>query len=80
MFYRADAYLTQVAGTGLGLALVRTIVKAHKGSIRVESGENGEGTLFRIRLPRRKGAAASSPPTPHPVGSSASPAEAEATP
>ncbi len=76
MFYRADAYLTQVSGTGLGLALVRTILKAHKGSIRVENGEDGRGTLFRIRLPRRKGAASSSPPSPHPVGSSASPTEA----
>jgi two-component system, OmpR family, phosphate regulon sensor histidine kinase PhoR len=56
MFYRAEAYLTRsVAGTGLGLSLVRTIVRAHGGSIRCEEGEGGVGTRFRIRfpLPRR---------------------------
>jgi signal transduction histidine kinase len=52
MFYRADAFLNRaVSGTGLGLALVRTIVRAHKGSIRIESGEHGVGTVFRLRFP-----------------------------
>lgn len=52
MFYRAENLLTQsVAGTGLGLALVRTIVRAHRGRIRIEGGRSGVGSTFRLRLP-----------------------------
>ncbi|MBI1852934.1 MAG: hypothetical protein HYR85_21545 [Planctomycetes bacterium] len=38
-------------GTGLGLTVVKEIVKSHGGEIEVESTE-GVGTEFRIRLPR----------------------------
>jgi two-component system phosphate regulon sensor histidine kinase PhoR len=52
MFYRAENFLTrEVAGTGLGLALVRSIVRAHRGRIRVESGPGGVGTAFSFTLP-----------------------------
>lgn len=37
-------------GTGLGLAFVDRIVKAHRGSIAVRS-ESGKGTVFTVRLP-----------------------------
>lgn len=37
-------------GTGLGLALVKEIVEAHKGQVTVHSQE-GKGTTFRITLP-----------------------------
>jgi signal transduction histidine kinase len=37
-------------GTGLGLSIVYNIVKAHQGSIEVES-EVSEGSTFTIRLP-----------------------------
>lgn len=39
-----------VGGTGLGLAICREIVRAHKGSIWVDSKE-GEGTTFTFALP-----------------------------
>jgi signal transduction histidine kinase len=37
-------------GTGLGLDIVRTIVRRHGGQIDFTSTE-GEGTSFRVRLP-----------------------------
>lgn len=45
-------YTTKPAGsgTGLGLAVVRDVVQAAKGSIAAESAP-GQGTCFRIRLP-----------------------------
>ena len=36
---------------GLGLAYVKLLVLAHKGSIEVES-EKGLGTVFTIKLPQ----------------------------
>ena len=39
-----------VGGTGLGLAMVKAIVNAHKGIIRVTS-KQGEETIFSIYLP-----------------------------
>lgn len=40
-------------GTGIGLALTRTIVEKHHGEITVNSAV-GEGSTFTVRLPRRK--------------------------
>ncbi len=40
-------------GTGLGLDLVRRIVRAHEGSVRVESRPGR--TMFAVRLPVRRG-------------------------
>lgn len=37
-------------GTGLGLAVSRTIIRQHQGSIDVQS-QVGQGTTFTIRLP-----------------------------
>ena len=37
-------------GTGLGLAVVYSIVSDHRGDIRVES-EIGKGTTFTLRIP-----------------------------
>ncbi len=49
-------FTTRASGTGLGLAIVHRIVDAHRGQVRVRSGEDselGRGTTFEIRLPRR---------------------------
>lgn len=50
-FYRVDkARARQQGGTGLGLAISREVVKAHHGSIWVESREH-YGSTFYISLP-----------------------------
>ncbi len=50
-FYRGGDELTRtVKGSGLGLALVKQIVEAHKGNVSVES-EPGQGSTFTIKLP-----------------------------
>jgi hypothetical protein len=49
--FRAENYLSRtVPGTGLGLALVRTIVRVHRGKVRIE-GAPGDGTTFSLTFP-----------------------------
>lgn len=51
-FYRSEQVLARRArGTGLGLAMVHSIIEAHAGKVDVESREN-QGATFWIRLPR----------------------------
>jgi len=47
-------------GTGLGMVVVKKIVDEHGGTIAVDSAP-GEGTTFRIRLPRTGGAGKTAP-------------------
>ncbi len=55
-FYRADNTMARrIGGTGLGLALVREIVTAHGGEIRVRSAL-GRGSEFSVVLPAGDGA------------------------
>ncbi len=43
-------FTTKATGTGLGLAVVKRIVEAHRGEIEVTSAA-GEGATFSVRLP-----------------------------
>ena len=51
-FYRADKSRNRnTGGAGIGLAITEAIIKAHGGSITVNS-KYGEGTEFTITLPQ----------------------------
>jgi two-component system CitB family sensor kinase len=41
---------TELAGRGLGLALVKQVVQRHDGTVQAEAGKSG-GTSFTVRLP-----------------------------
>ena len=43
-------FTTKATGTGLGLAVVKRIVEAHRGEVTLESVE-GQGTTFTVNLP-----------------------------
>ncbi|MDX1943776.1 MAG: HAMP domain-containing sensor histidine kinase [Pirellulaceae bacterium] len=48
-------------GTGLGLYIVRTLVKRLGGTIRIESRDRGTGTTFEVSLPGKQGTAKAAP-------------------
>ncbi len=53
-FYRApNARSYEIKGTGLGLTIVKEIVEAHHGSLKVQS-ELGKGSTFRVTLPIKR--------------------------
>ena len=55
-FYRVPGISTQKAkGTGLGLYIVRSIIKKHKGKIRAESKGYEKGSTFIVQLPVSSG-------------------------
>lgn len=52
-FYRIPGLSTQKSkGTGLGLFIVQSIVKKHRGKITVESAGEGAGSTFIVQLPK----------------------------
>jgi signal transduction histidine kinase len=54
--YRQDGMGTNgtPGGLGLGLAIARHLVDLHGGTIHAESNGEGQGALFRVRLPLLK--------------------------
>jgi PAS domain S-box-containing protein len=63
-------------GLGIGLALVKTLVQMHGGSVRVFSAGLDEGTRFTVELPLA--APVEAPPPPVPTAAPASAAQAPA--
>ena len=69
-FFRAsNAMSNEIAGTGLGLRIVQTIIDKHAGDVVIESAE-GEGTtvFVRLRLDRGRAAAGQAPSDRTPSG------------
>lgn len=53
MFWRgSDERSSRVRGTGLGLFIVRNIVRDHRGKVWASSQGAGRGATFSVRLPR----------------------------
>lgn len=52
-FYRVRGRsVSKVKGTGLGLFIVQSVVKKHKGKVFAESEGEGKGSTFTIQLPK----------------------------
>jgi signal transduction histidine kinase len=62
-FYRVDSSRARGdGGTGIGLAIARSVVEAHGGTIRAES-EPGHGSVFTFDLPLARSTVRPAPTT-----------------
>jgi signal transduction histidine kinase len=50
-FYRGAQHAPQITGTGLGLFIVRSVIRRHRGRVHAESAGEGKGSTFVVRLP-----------------------------
>jgi CheY-like chemotaxis protein/two-component sensor histidine kinase len=72
VFVQGDRTLDRAeGGLGLGLTLVKALVRAHGGSVEARSAGPGEGATFTVRLPRMP-----APPRPEAGETAAEPARA----
>ena len=62
-FHRTSARSSASGGAGFGLAIVRAITEAHRGSASAANRADGSGARFEIRLPGFR-ADEGSPPRP----------------
>jgi anti-sigma regulatory factor (Ser/Thr protein kinase) len=70
-FWRAPGARARAAeGSGVGLALVSELVRAHGGTVEVSS-RPGNGTSFQVRLPLVEGAGGAAPPQGEPAPATA---------
>jgi signal transduction histidine kinase len=51
-FYRSNDAEQSADGGGLGLSIVKAVVKQYGGTVRAESRGSGQGSTFDVRLPR----------------------------
>ncbi len=54
-FYRAPALAVRAKGSGLGLFIVRSVAKKHRGRAFAESHGSGHGSTFTLLLPKAPG-------------------------
>lgn len=51
-WWRAESSRSRVeGGSGLGLTVVKSIVRAHQGSIQILDGPDGKGAVFVMYIP-----------------------------
>jgi CheY-like chemotaxis protein len=73
LFYQADANLDRAeGGLGVGLALVRSLVQMHGGTVEAHSAGRGQGSEFVVRLPCAPDAAPAATPPDGPHATSVS--------
>ena len=68
MFYRIRRNDRTIRGSGLGLYIVRNIIRLHGGKIWLESAGTGQGTTFHLQLPLAECGDPDEQPTTRPAG------------